>query len=62
MVGDPEQLGVARREMFLECALVWQQTIEPLVEPRVVHEVGGHAEDVLQRGAPIPGLGDLQCT
>jgi len=46
--------------MLLQLALVGQQAIEGPIEPVVVHQRRRQREQVLERGPPIPVLGDVQ--
>ncbi len=46
--------------MLLELPLVREQPIEGAVQPIVVDQRGGQREQVFQRGAAVPVLGDVQ--
>ena len=47
-------------EMYLQRSLMRQQTVESTVQPIVVNALRRHAQEVVQRRAAVPILGNVQ--
>jgi hypothetical protein len=60
LVVDGEQLSAALRQMRFDRRLVRQQMIEPAVEPVLVDGFVAKLQQIAQRRAAIPVLGDVQ--
>jgi len=57
---DREQVAAALRQMRLELALVCQQMIEAAIKPILVDLLIAQLQQIAQRRAAIPVLGDVQ--
>ena len=55
-----EQRSQALLEMYLQRSLMRQQTVESTVQPIVVNALRRHAQEVVQRRAAVPILGNVQ--
>jgi hypothetical protein len=59
-VVDREQLAAAPRQMCLQLRLVLQQQIERAIQPILVDQIAIELQQIAQRRAPIPILGNVQ--
>jgi hypothetical protein len=57
-----EQLAQPLAQVFFQCLLVRQQLVERLVQPIRVDLLRRNAQELFQRRAPVPGVGDVQLT
>ena len=60
VVPQREQLAQSRLQVLLDRHLVRQQSIQRAVQTVVIHRLARQSEQILQRGAPVPVLGDVQ--
>jgi len=60
VVIEREQLAQALLQMRLERLLVWQQLVERAIEAVIVHPLLRHSQQIRQRRAPVPVLGNVQ--
>jgi len=60
VVRQGEGLPQALTQVLLDRCLVRQESIQRAVEPMVIDPLGRDPQQVLERGRPIPVLGDVQ--